>query len=174
MKTNTKPKQYWNPYWAGVALGVVLLASFLIMGNGLGASGTANRMGIAAVNAVAPAHVDANAYMSQVKEGGRNILDSWLTFELIGVLLGGVVAAYTGRRMGRKIFKGPNISNGGRLALAFSGGLLMGMAARLARGCTSGQALSGGALMSVGSFVFMFAVFGGAYALAYFLRKEWI
>jgi hypothetical protein len=49
----------------------------------------------------------------------------------------------------------------------------MGMAARLARGCTSGQALSGGALMSVGSFVFMFAVFGGAYALAYFLRKEW-
>jgi uncharacterized membrane protein YedE/YeeE len=75
--------------------------------------------------------------------------------------------------MGRKIFKGPNISSGGRLALAFSGGLLMGMAARLARGCTSGQALSGGALMSVGSFVFMFAVFGGAYALAYFLRKEW-
>ena len=174
MKTNTKPKEYWNPYWAGVALGVVLLASFLVMGNGLGASGTANRMGIAAVNAVAPAHVDGNAYMSQVKEGGRNILDNWLTFELIGVLLGGVVAAYTGRRMGRKIFKGPNISNGGRLALAFSGGMLMGMAARLARGCTSGQALSGGALLSVGSFVFMFAVFGGAYALAYFLRKEWI
>ena len=174
MKTNKNPKDYWNPYWAGVALGVVLLASFLIMGNGLGASGTANRMGIAVVNAVAPAHVDANAYMSQVKDGGRNILDSWLTFELIGVLLGGVVAAYTGRRMGRKIFKGPNISAGGRLALAFSGGMLMGMAARLARGCTSGQALSGGALLSVGSFVFMFAVFGGAYALAYFLRKEWI
>jgi hypothetical protein len=173
MQNKPKPKNYWNPYWAGVALGGVLLASFLIMGNGLGASGTANRLGIAAVNVAAPAHVDANAYMSQVKDGGRNILDNWLVFELIGMLLGGVVAAYTGGRMGRKIFKGPNISSGGRLALAFSGGLLMGMAARLARGCTSGQALSGGALMSVGSFVFMFAVFGGAYALAYFLRKEW-
>ena len=48
-----------------------------------------------------------------------------------------------------------------------------GFGARLARGCTSGQALSGGALLSVGAFVFMFAVFGGAYGLAYFLRKEW-
>jgi hypothetical protein len=173
MQNKPNPKKYWNPYWAGVALGAVMLASFLIMGNGLGASGTANRLGVAAVNVVAPAHVDANEYMARVKDDGKHPLDNWLIFEVIGMLLGGVVAAYTGGRMGRKIIKGPNISSGGRLALALSGGLLMGMAARLARGCTSGQALSGGALMSVGAFVFMFAVFGGAYALAYFLRKEW-
>ena len=41
------------------------------------------------------------------------------------------------------------------------------------RGCTSGQALSGGAVLSVGSWAFMFAVFAGAYALAYFLRRYW-
>ncbi len=173
MQNKPNPNKYWNPYWAGVALGGVMLASFLIMGNGLGASGTANRLGVAAVNAVAPAHVDGNEYMARVKAGGTKPLDNWLVFEVIGMLLGGVVAAYTSGRMGRKITRGPNISAGGRLALALSGGLLMGMAARLARGCTSGQALSGGALMSVGAFVFMFAVFGGAYALAYFLRKEW-
>jgi hypothetical protein len=173
MQNKPKPKKYWNPYWAGVALGGVMLASFLIMGNGLGASGTANRLGVAAVNVVAPDHVDANEYMARVKDGGKKPLDNWLVFEVIGMLLGGVVAAYTGGRMGRKIYKGPNISSGARLTLAVSGGVLMGMAARLARGCTSGQALSGGALMSVGAFVFMFAVFGGAYAFAYFLRKEW-
>jgi hypothetical protein len=33
--------------------------------------------------------------------------------------------------------------------------------------------LSGGAVLSVGSWVFMFAVFAGAYALAYFLRRVW-
>ena len=56
---------------------------------------------------------------------------------------------------------------------AFLGGAFMGYGARLARGCTSGQALSGGAVLSVGSWAFMFAVFGGAYALAYFVKKLW-
>jgi hypothetical protein len=43
----------------------------------------------------------------------------------------------------------------------------------LTRGCTSGQALTGGALLSVGSWAFMFSVFGGGYALAYFVRRAW-
>jgi hypothetical protein len=50
----------------------------------------------------------------------------------------------------------------------------MGVAARFARGCTSGQALSGGALLSVGSWAFMMMVFAGGYAMAYFVRKEWL
>ena len=54
--------------------------------------------------------------------------------------------------------------------------LLLGAAlgARIAKGCTSGQALTGGALLNVGSLVFMLAVFASAYALAYFVRKEWL
>ncbi len=168
-----KEQKLWNPYVAGIALGGVMLASFLIMGQGLGASGTANRLGIAAVNAVAPDHVDGNAFMASAKTGVDHPLDNWLVFEVLGMFLGGLVAAYTGGRLKREVIKGPRISTGSRLALALSGGLLMGMAARLARGCTSGQALSGGALLSTGSFVFMFAVFGGAYALAHFMRKEW-
>ena len=60
-----------------------------------------------------------------------------------------------------------------RWFMAFLGGAIMGYGARFARGCTSGQALSGGATLSLGSWLFMFAVFGGAYALAYFLRKLW-
>jgi len=45
--------------------------------------------------------------------------------------------------------------------------------ARMARGCTSGQALSGGAVLSAGSWAFMMCVFAGAYAVAYFVRKFW-
>src|SRR5206468_11378754 len=37
--TSRKPRPYANPYLAGVALGLVLLAAFVIMGRGLGASG---------------------------------------------------------------------------------------------------------------------------------------
>jgi uncharacterized membrane protein YedE/YeeE len=49
----------------------------------------------------------------------------------------------------------------------------MAFGARLARGCTSGQALTGGATLSAGSWAVMFAIFGGGYALAYSLRKFW-
>ena len=33
------PAPYMNPYLAGIGLGLVLLASFVVMGRGLGASG---------------------------------------------------------------------------------------------------------------------------------------
>jgi uncharacterized membrane protein YedE/YeeE len=49
----------------------------------------------------------------------------------------------------------------------------MGFGARMARGCTSGQALSGGSVLSAGSWMFMIAVFAGAYMLAYFVRRLW-
>jgi hypothetical protein len=49
----------------------------------------------------------------------------------------------------------------------------MGFAARMALGCTSGQALSGGALMSAGSWIFMLSVFAGGYGLARAVRRQW-
>ena len=58
--------------------------------------------------------------------------------------------------------------------MAFAGGALMGYGARMARGCTSGLALSGGAVLSTGAWAFMFSVFAGAYILAYFVRKLWL
>jgi hypothetical protein len=69
--------------------------------------------------------------------------------------------------------KGPKISNKQRWLLAFAGGSIVGFGARLARGCTSGQALSGGAVLSAGSWAFMFAVFAGGYLLAYPIRRLW-
>jgi uncharacterized membrane protein YedE/YeeE len=65
------------------------------------------------------------------------------------------------------------VSARARWLFAFAGGAAMGYGARLARGCTSGQALSGGATLSAGSWAFMMAVFAGAYALAYFVRRLW-
>lgn len=167
-----RSEKFWNPYLAGVALGLVLLASFLVMGHGLGASGTANRLGVAALDAVAPAHVATNRYLAEGIAGGHP-LDHWLVFEVLGVFLGGAVAAFLAGRSRRGVLKGPRIGSWTRLGFAFGGGILMGMAARLARGCTSGQALSGGALLSVGSWVFMFSVFAGGYALARVVRRQW-
>lgn len=172
-QTTTQERPYWNPYVAGVALGLVLLASFLVMGFGLGASGAANRLGLFAVDRVAPGLVDG-AYFDTYLRSGSHVLNDWLVFEVLGVFLGGLVGAYTAGRLRRETVMGRRpILRWQRLALALLGGILMGVAARFARGCTSGQALTGGALLSVGSWVFMMAVFAGGYALAPFLRRQW-
>jgi uncharacterized membrane protein YedE/YeeE len=70
-------------------------------------------------------------------------------------------------------FRGPQIDDRTRWALALVGGAMMGFGAGLARGCTSGQALSGGAVLSAGSWAFMMMVFAGGYLLAYPLRRLW-
>lgn len=164
------PNRFWNPYLAGVALGLVLAATYLVMGGGLGASGGSLRMGVAALSAVVPEHVAAVPALarSAVSEHA-----SWLVYELAGVVLGGLVAAYTSGRLRAEVLKGPRISTGARLGLALAGGVLMGMAAKLTRGCASGQALTGGALLSVGSWVFFLSFFGGGYAFARVVRREW-
>ena len=105
--------------------------------------------------------------------GDKNPLDSWVVFVSFGVVAGGFVSGFFNGRIKLETRKGPNISNRNRWIMAFAGGIFMGFGARLARGCTSGQALSGGAVLSVGSWAFMFAVFAGAYAVAYFVRKAW-
>ena len=168
-----RSERFWNPYLAGLALGLVLLATLLVTGNGLGASGAASRLGVGALALLAPGHVSANPYMGKYTAGGANPLDAWLVFEVLGVFLGGAVGAYSAGRLRRNVIRGAGVSVATRLAFAFSGGVLMGAAARIARGCTSGQALSGGALLSAGSWAFMFAVFGGGYAAAWFVRRQW-
>jgi uncharacterized membrane protein YedE/YeeE len=167
------PKPYINPYLAGALLGLVLFLAFFITGNGLGASGGLNRMVVYAQNIIAPEHIDHVPYLLKMAGGSTNPLDSWIVYLTVGTLLGGLISGLFGRRMKIETNKGPRISNKTRWMMAFLGGILMGYGARLARGCTSGQALSGGAVLSVGSWAFMFAVFAGAYALAYFLRRFW-
>lgn len=173
LESDGPPKPYLQPYVAGALLGVVLFLAFFTTGNGLGASGGINRFLVFLEDLVAPQHVDRVAYLVTMAGGERNPLDSWIVFLTLGTLIGGFVSGRLHNRARFETGKGPNITNRQRLVLAFAGGALMGYGARFARGCTSGQALSGGAVLSAGSWAFMLAVFAGGYALAYFLRRAW-
>jgi uncharacterized membrane protein YedE/YeeE len=170
-KRETKP--YMNSYLAGILLGLVLFSSFFFTGNGLGASGGLNRLLVFVEDLIVPAHVNNTPYLLAMAGGDKNPLDSWVVFITVGTVLGGLVSGWRNGRIKIETNKGPNITNKKRWTFAFVGGALMGYGARLARGCTSGQALSGGAVLSAGSWAFMFAVFGGGYAAAYFVRKLW-
>lgn len=174
MSDQSNSERYVNPYLAGSILGLVLFLAFFLTGGGLGASGGINRIVVFLEDLVAPGHVDRTSYLVKMAGGEKNPLDHWIVFLTVGTLLGGFVSGVIHRRLKLETIRGPGVSPRARWIAAFVGGALMGYGARFARGCTSGQALSGGAVMSAGSWAFMFAVFAGGYALAYFLRKMWI
>lgn len=169
-----KARPYWNPYFAGVMLGLVLLATFLVAAQGLGASAFPKRLIALWASDVAPEWAAANAATGSYLADGANPLRNWLMIEVIGVILGGFVGALSAGRFRVGVEKGPRIGVRGRLVYALAGGVIMGFAAGLARGCTSGQALSGGATLASGSWAFMLMVFAGGYSVAWFVRRQWL
>jgi hypothetical protein len=166
-------RPYMNPYLAGVGLGLVLLAAFVTMGRGLGASGAFSSTVAWLVSLVAPQHAAGNEFLSPYLPDGSHPLKAWLVFEVAGVLAGALISGLVAGRVKRTVEKGPRISTGRRLIFAFTGGALMAIGAHLGRGCTSGQALTGGALLNAGSWAFMISVFAGGYAVAWLFRGEW-
>jgi len=167
------PRPYWNPYLAGVLLGVTLLATFLVAGQGLGASAFPKRVLALGAAEVAPAWTAESAALGKYVADGANPLRNWLVVEVVGVFLGGFLGAVSAGRFRSTVERGPRIGVKGRLGYAAAGGVIMGVAAGIARGCTSGQALSGGAMLATGSWVFMLMVFAGGYATAWFVRRQW-
>jgi uncharacterized protein len=168
-----RERKYVNPYLGGTLLGIVLFLAYYLTSGGLGASGAVNRIQVAVVDLFASTHVNQVGYFASLAGGETNPLDSGAVLMLLGTFLGGLLSGAYNRRLKFETRKGPNISVKKRWVMAFIGGVIMGYGARFARGCTSGQALSGGAVLSVGSWAFMFCVFIGGYAIAYFVRKLW-
>jgi len=165
---------YLDPYLAGVGLGLVLLAAFVVMGRGLGASGAFGATATAVVSSVAPTHAaQSRIYGGFTAAGGGHPLNNWLVYEILGVLLGGALSALAAGRFRVVLERGPRASVSARTWSALGGGALMGFGAALARGCTSGQALSGGALLSVGGWIFILTAFGAGYAAAPAVRRLW-
>ena len=166
--------KYMNPYLAGVLLGLVLIAAFYFSGRGLGASGAVKSVVVQAVDTVAPDHTTSSEYYSKYVGEGKNPLKSWLVFEVLGVIVGGFLSGAIAGRLKFKVEHSPKITSNKRLILAGIGGILFGYGSQLGRGCTSGAALTGMAVLSVAGFISMMAIFGTAFALAYFFRKNWI
>jgi len=170
-----KPKKYRNPYVSGVLLGLLLVLTIYITGDGLGASGAIKSTVIYTLDKVAPEHSSNLEYMQNYKathEG--NPLKTWLVFEILGAMLGAFISGMISNRMKLTVEHHKGITSKQRLAAALLGGALFGIGSQFGRGCTSGAALSGMAIFSTGGILTLFAIFGGGYIFAYFFRKLWI
>lgn len=167
-----KTTAYWSPYVAGIALGLTLAATYYVMGHGLGASGAATQVTARVVAWGAPQHAQENLYLSGYLRTG-SLWQSWIFLEVLGVMIGGFIGAVTARRFRPQIECGLRTRKGNRLLLALLGGMVTGFGTRLALGCTSGQALSGGAVLAAGSWLFTLMFFLGGYLFAHLLRRQW-
>lgn len=167
-------KKYMNPYLGGVLLGLVLVLAFWISGRGLGASGAAKSVIVSGVKTLAPAHAENTAYYKEYLNEHPKPLHNWLVYQMLGVVVGGLLSGALAGRLKFQVEKSPKITNKTRLLFAALGGIFFGFGSQLGRGCTSGSALTGMAVLSVGGFVTMAAIFGTAFGLAYFARKLWI
>lgn len=170
-----KKTKYINPYLGGVLLGLVLLAANYVSGRGLGASGAVKSAVVETMTTIAPKASAHSPFIEEFSEAhGSSPMKTWLVFEMLGVIVGAFISGALAGRLRFKVEHSPRITSRRRLTVALAGGILFGFGSQLGRGCTSGSALSGMAVLSLGGFVTMVAIFGTAYALAYFVRRNWI
>jgi hypothetical protein len=169
---NRQPREFWPPLAAGIGLGLALMGMFLFTGHGLGANGFFTRLAAWLSDMTNPAWAGANAYFKPYLSKGHP-LNEWISWEIAGVAIGALVGSLSTRRFQLKVERGPSIGIGARLGLALGGGVLTGFGAPLARGCTSGLGLSGGATLAVAAFVFLIAFFIAGLLVSTLTRRLW-
>jgi len=163
----------WPPFVAGIVLGLVLILTFILVGNGVGASGTFARIAAAIGMQVAPAATEANGYLGRMVANNANPLAAWIVLEVVGVAIGAVLAAVSAGRFRLQMDGARKIGFWPRVSLALLGGILSGFGSRMAAGCTSGVGLSGTAMLGIGGFIFLVAFFLVGLGISAFMRRAW-
>lgn len=157
---------YWTGWIGGIAIGLYGLTQFLVTGKLLGVStGFGNVCGL----------VTKNSFFHTGKYKDNL---NWRLWFLIGIPLGGLIAALTS--------PGPivlSFSMGGlydsvlpqglflKLPVLFLGGLMIGYGSRLAGGCTSGHSISGLAMLNPPSILASAGFFAGGIVMVQLLFR---
>ncbi len=163
---------FWPPYIAGVGLGITLLATFYVVGWGLAASSAFSLLAGVGTREVNPEYANSLKYFARYLDVKAPLLN-WVLFEIGGLFLGALAGSLLSGNFRPKFDKAAQMKNVTRLLTAFTGGVLIGFASRLARGCTSGVALSGGAELALSGWIFVIAMFMSGFIVAAFFRRLW-
>lgn len=169
-----KKHVYWNPYFGGFLLGIIIIMAVYISGRSIGAGEAIKDTVIAGVEAVAPDYSTSSSFISAQKEANKSPLKSWLVFQVLGVFAGAFLSGILNNRVKLRLQRFPKISTKTRISWLIIGGLLFGFGAQFARGCISSSTFSGFLVLSVGGIISMFTVFITAILAGYFFRKLWV
>lgn len=168
------PKNFLPPVLSGIGLGLTLLATFLLIAHGLGASGAFKNSAAQFSHIIATEWTAQTPFFARLLEKFPHLSDAWIIWEIIGVALGALLASLLFRRFRFKIERGTALSVSNRLVYALLGGVLTGFGSALAQGCSSGLGLSGGAVLAVGAFIFLMSFFAAGLLLALYTKRYWL
>ena len=167
----------WSPYLVGVGIGVLSWITFALMGKALGTSTSFVRVAGAIEGTFAREHVENNEYFARTivstEEVARPIVDwqvALVVMLFVGALTASKLAGSTFTEHVPKLWQwrfGP--SRPMRYAAAFIGGIILLFGARMAGGCTSGHAISGGLQLAISSWAFIAAMFASGIAVAFLM-----
>lgn len=169
---NPLKARIWSPYAAGILIGLLQIPAFLLINTALGASSSFVTVAASLVGLFDPA-INAIPYF---KAHVSTAKDWWQVALVIGVAVGAFISVKMagtsrpamsemwGRVMGIRSFPA-------RLAVAFAGGFILLLGARIANGCTSGHGLSGLSQLAVSSLIAMAAMFASGIAVSAMLKR---
>jgi uncharacterized membrane protein YedE/YeeE len=164
------PRPLWNPYVAGVLLGLGLLATFVVTGNGYGVTGATTLATAAAAGHLAASTVADGTYLHALFRAGMN---HWITWEVIGLAIGALAGSLLAGRFKWQVDGPARAGRSLRLVLALVGGAVSGFGARLSLGCTSGLGLSGAATLAAAAFLFLIGFFAAGVVFGTITKGLW-
>ncbi len=157
-----------NPYVAGALIGILLVLSVIVAGKYLGASTTFARGASVIEKAVGIDYSKFDYFTTKKGKYGPGSLPNWQLMYVIGIAIGAFIASKLSGTfkvkavptMWKNRFGSSSLKRG---IVAFTGGAIGLIGARLAGGCPTGHGLSGLSQLAVSGFIALaFFVIGAA------------
>ena len=166
-------KRAWSPYTAGIIVGLLQIPAFLLIGTALGTSSSYVTISANLAQFVDPSIVEIK-YAANHLGGAKNW---WQVALIAGIVLGAFLSSRLSGtpRWGHSPFWAKAMgahTPARRYMMAFLGGFIMVLGARIADGCTSGHGVSGIAQLAIGSFIAVTAMFGAGIITANLIYKR--
>ncbi|MFP4154357.1 MAG: YeeE/YedE family protein [Halothiobacillaceae bacterium] len=150
----------WLPWIAGAAIGLAMLAQYWITNTALGCSSVFGNV-----------CARGGSRLALFRGAGFGRDTDWRLWFALGTPIGGLIAALTspgpmqvGLSMGELYDRMLPASELAKAAWLFVGGILIGVGARMAGGCTSGHTIVGVSLLNPASIVASACFFAAAVA----------
>jgi uncharacterized protein len=159
----------WSPYIAGVGIGLLICLAFVLSDRPIGCS-TAFVKGFGLLeNKVRGGKVLEKEYYRKFTP-----TVDWQFMIVPGIVIGAFISSFLSGTFGFFIVPplwAEQFGNSAvlRILAALAGGILLGVGARWAGGCTSGHGISGSLQLSVGSILSAACFFAGGIAMAMIL-----
>jgi uncharacterized membrane protein YedE/YeeE len=161
----------WSPYAVGVGIGLLSCVTFLLSNKPIGCSTAFARTSGMIERCFRGRKVEEKPYYQKF---APEIDWEWML--VLGVVIGALVSAVLSGDFTLQWVPGKWAEAFGsmtllRLVVAFAGGILMGLGARWAGGCTSGHGISGSLQLALSSWIAAACFFAGGIATAMILFR---